>query len=200
MRTESAVPSLLLVAVALLQAAIARAQVDEEWLRTWQEAQKHRPPVLDSVGRIAPSGEPGTPLVLEGQVVEPDGATPAAAVMVFAYHTDRDGLYSRPGEERWCFRGWVRTDEEGRFRLRTIRPAPYPSRSEPAHVHVTLESPLHGRQWTRSILFADDPLVSAEARRRSAAAGRFGNVREVTMRDGVAHVRAFFKLKSVPDF
>jgi hypothetical protein len=52
----------------------------------------------------------------------------------------------------------------------------------------------------RPLLFADDLLVSAEARERSTAAGRFGNVREVTMRGGVAHVRVVFRLKSAPDF
>jgi len=198
LRIEAALLALVLVVV---PAPRARARVDQGWLRQWQEAQRYRPPVLESEGRIAPGDEPGTPLIVDGQVFEPDGATPAVDVVVFAYHTDRDGLYSRPGEPgAWRLRGWVRTDETGRFRFHTVRPAPYPDRSDPAHIHVTFDSPLFGRQWTRSVLFADDPLVSAGDGAESAAAGRFGNVCEVHMRDGVSRVQILFRLKTSADF
>jgi protocatechuate 3,4-dioxygenase beta subunit len=178
------------------------ARVDQEWLRMWEEAQKHRPATLTSAARIAPHGEPGTPLVIEGRVFGPDGSTPAPDVIVFAYHTDRDGIYSGPGKPGapWRLQGWARTDSGGRFELRTIRPAPYPDRDVPAHVHVTLESPVLGRQWTPSLRFADDPLVSAGERARSAAASRFGHVCAVRSEDGVEHVEFLVKLKDTPDF
>ena len=168
----------------------------------WREAQTHRPAALDSTARIAPVDEPGTPLVVEGRVLEPDGATPAPDVVVFAYQTDRDGVYFGPGKPGapWRLQGWARTDGKGRFELRTIRPGPYPGRRVPAHIHLTLESPAHGRQWTPSVLFADDPLVSPAEREKSAAAGRLGRVREVRTEEGVAHVEVVFELKTAPDF
>src|SRR4051812_22825989 len=43
--------------------------------------------------RIAPADEPGERLVIHGKVYEADGRTPAAGVVVYAYHTDAKGLY-----------------------------------------------------------------------------------------------------------
>jgi protocatechuate 3,4-dioxygenase beta subunit len=140
--------------------------------------------------------------VVHGQVLSPDGKTPAAGIVVFAYQTDRDGIYfseERPGSP-WRLQGWARTDEKGRFELRTIRPGPYPDRGVPAHIHLTLDSPVYGRQWTPSVLFADDPLVTSGQKAHSAAAGRLGRVRDVRVVEGVAHVEVFLKLESAPDF
>jgi hypothetical protein len=192
----------LALGLTTMLASVAPGQVDPQWLRLWEEAQRHRPAGVDSTARLAPPDEPGTPLIVHGQVFSPHGKAPAPGVVVFAYQTDRDGLYFRDGKpgSPWRLQGWARTDEEGRFELRTIRPGPYPDRRVPAHIHLTLTSPVYGRQWTPSLLFADDPLVTPEERERSASAGRFGRVRKVGMREGVAHVEVFLKLKSGPDF
>src|SRR5258707_1174520 len=37
---------------------------------------------------IAPESEPGSRMVVSGQVFRPDGVTPAAGVIMYAYHTD----------------------------------------------------------------------------------------------------------------
>jgi Dioxygenase len=194
-----ALPGLALVAALV---PVTRAQVDPDWLRMWREAQTHRPSTLGPSGRIAPAGEPGTPLVVAGQVFDPSGTRPAANVVVFAYQTDRDGIYFGPGKpgRPWRLQGWTKTGEDGRFEFRTVRPGPYPHRHQPAHIHIALESPVYGRQWTDSLLFADDPLVSADERARSAAAGRFGHVCDLRIEDGVAHVRISIRLKDAPDF
>jgi len=194
--------ALPVLTVAMALAPPAHARVDEDWLRMWRVAQRHRPRVLASTGRIAPRDEPGTPLVVEGRVFGPDGTTPASHVVVFAYHADREGIYFGPGEPGapWRLQGWAETDESGRFELRTIRPGPYPDRSEPAHVHVTLESPEYGSQWTPSLRFADDPLVTREEKARSEAVRPFGHVGKVRIEDGVAHVRLLVRLKFKPDF
>jgi protocatechuate 3,4-dioxygenase, beta subunit len=198
----SRLPLALALATIVATVGSTAPQVDQDWLREWREVQADRPATPGSTARIAPAGEPGTPLVIHGRVFQPDGKTPAPNVVVFAYHTDRDGLYVPPGRPRatWRLRGWARTDGEGRFEFRTIRPGVYPSRSESAHVHVTLESPDYGRQWTSSLRFADDALVDVSERRQSASAGRFGPVRDVTMRDGVAYVDFFVRLKTKADF
>ncbi len=167
----------------------------------WQRAQAERPADLGPVGRIASPDEPGVPLVVKGRVFAPDGTTPAAGVIVFAYQTGRDGLYfdtSRP-QRIWRLHGWAETDADGRFELHTIRPGPYPGRHEPAHIHFSFESATWGRQWAPSLRFADDPLLS-EREKAESATGRFGNVRRVHMEHGVAQVSFFVKLKPRPDF
>ncbi|MGH9382517.1 MAG: hypothetical protein ACRD2Z_18210 [Thermoanaerobaculia bacterium] len=193
-------PTALLVATLLAPAT--GAQVDPEWLRMWTEAQTHRPADLDSTGRIAPEGEPGTPLVIHGRVVAPDGRTPVPGVTVFAYQTDEAGVYfgpDKPGRP-WRLQGWVVTDATGRFELRTIRPGAYPGRRIPAHVHLSVETPEHGRQWTEELRFADDPMVTTQERRRAADRGRLGGVRPVRRVDGVHHVSFAIRLKPEGDF
>lgn len=186
----------------ILLASGANAQVDSRWLEMWNEAQAHRPAPLDATGRIAPADELGTPLVIHGRVVAPDGRTTVPGATVFAYQTDEDGIYSGPGKPGtpWRLQGWVVTDEEGRFELRTVRPGSYPGQRVPAHVHLTVETRDHGRQWTEELQFADDPLLDAEQRRRAAKPDRFGGIRPVRTIDGVQHVDFTIRLKPDGDF
>ena len=182
--------------------ATPRAQVDQGWLRMWQEAQTHRPAVLATTGRLAGVAQPGAPLVLRGHLVKPDGRTPAAGAIVFGYQTDRDGIYynaERPGQP-WRLQGWARTNDDGSFEFRTVRPGPYPGGQIPAHIHLSVETREFGRQWTDEIRFDDDAFVTADERARSRAAGAFGPVRPVTVREGVQYVDVTIRLKARADF
>lgn len=128
---------------------------------------------------LAPRGERGKPLIVDGRVYRPDGRTPAAGVLVYAYQTGADGLYNKPGSRAVRIRGWMTTDQEGRFRFETIRPGAYPGARVPAHIHVQCWSREFPPQWTPDILFEDDPLISARERRESAALGDFLNLHRV---------------------
>ncbi|MFG0256670.1 MAG: intradiol ring-cleavage dioxygenase [Phycisphaerales bacterium JB043] len=135
--------------------------------------------------QIADDDEPGERIVLRGVVYETDGVTPASGVLLYAYHTDITGVYRMDGDEtgngrrHGALRGWLRTDEDGRYEIRTIRPASYPGRTESAHVHVSL-MPLGGEEhWIDSFLFEGDPLISERERRASERAGRFGGIVEL---------------------
>ncbi|HEX8780802.1 MAG TPA: dioxygenase, partial [Nocardioides sp.] len=70
--------------------------------------------------------EQGTPLVLAGQVRDVDG-TPLGGAEVDIWHADSDGYYSgfAPHVPDGNLRGLVVTDDEGRFEISTIQPAPY---------------------------------------------------------------------------
>lgn len=178
------------------------AQADPAWLKSWNEAEQQRPVTLSSRGRIATEDEPGIPLVIHGRVVTPNG-TSARRVVVHAYHRDRDGFDFGSGDNTlttWRLQGWVVTDTEGRFEFRTIRPAPDHLGRDGAHIHITLESVDFGRQWAPTVFFADDPLVSADQRRRSIEAAEFGWVRDVRTTDGVQHVDVSIRLKEKADF
>lgn len=194
--------SAFLVFGSLLTAGESFGQVDPAWLKSWNEAQETRPANIESLGRIALEDEPGIPLTIHGWILRPDGE-PANDVVVHAYHRDSDGFDFGPNDNSvttWRLQGWVRTDAEGRFEFRTIRPAPDYLGREGAHIHFTLESNKFGRQWAPKVFFADDPLVTAEQRRRSKDAGDFHWVLDVWEINGVQHVDAMIQLKEEADF
>jgi len=104
--------------------------------------------------------EPGTPLRFQGQVKAVDG-TPLSGALVDIWHADDLGFYSQfaPGLPDWLFRGRVVTDEEGRFAIQTMQPAPYQIPTDgscgaliaaagwhawrPAHIHLKASAPDH---------------------------------------------------------
>jgi protocatechuate 3,4-dioxygenase beta subunit len=129
--------------------------------------------------RMAPEGEPGEEMTVSGTVYGPDGRTPAAGVLVYAYHTDATGYYTpAPGAtgnglRHGRLRGWMRTNAEGRYEFRSIRPAPYPNRVDPAHVHMTVSGPGYPEYWIDSIWFEGDPRITPEISARQLS-GRGG--------------------------
>lgn len=194
--------SALLVAVAGLTANQGWGQADPAWLRSWNEAQQDRPTNLESIGRIASDSEPGIPLVIHGRVFGSDD-NPADGVVVHAYHRDSDGFDFGANDNSlttWRLQGWVKTDAEGRFEFRTIRPAPDHLGREGAHIHFTLESGDFGRQWAPKVFFSDDPLVTETQRRRSEDAGEFAWILPVKVTDGVQHVDVKIRLREEADF
>lgn len=153
-----------------------------------------------ATGRIAPPGEPGEPMQIHGTVYAADGVTPAAGVVLYAYHTDLHGLYRAPGAASPPrLRAWFKTDANGRYSYRTIRPAAYPEGKWAAHVHTQLWSDRVPAQWGSTLLFADDPLLTPAERRESAALGRFANIRPITRTDGVWRATHDLRLKTTGD-
>ena len=140
---------MLVTLVALGAAASTSFAQDVEYIRAMDRAQKERPAQLTSSARIAPPAEPGSPLTVRGQVLDIDGA-PAAGAVIFAYHTDRAGLYDVEGKgpHSWRLRGWAKADGEGRFTFETIRPGAYPNSNIPPHLHFTAFLPSGDRYYT----------------------------------------------------
>jgi protocatechuate 3,4-dioxygenase beta subunit len=136
---------------------------------------------LPSVLTIAGPGEPGERLVVHGRVLAADGRTPLPGVRVFVYHTDAEGRYTRderndPNEAR--LNGWLRTDAEGRYEVRTIRPAHYPNGTVPAHVHYRVQAPGGGEERFE-LRFLDDPLLGADEIAEAVRDGDFAEARPV---------------------
>ena len=93
--------------------------------------------------------EPGSKaekLVLTGVVRSAD-CKPLARVTLDFWQADDKGAYDNAG---YRYRGVVRTDAGGRYRLETILPPPYMGR--PRHIHVKVQRP-GGRVLTTQLYF-----------------------------------------------
>jgi len=108
-------------------------------------------------------------MIISGTVFQPDGKTLAPNVLIYFYHTDSNGYYGRGnGEVRHGhFRGWMLTDKQGRYEFSTIKPAPYPNRTEAAHIHMTLTGKNFKEDSIDSILFEGDKFITAQERNPS---------------------------------
>ena len=131
------------------------------------------PEKLNSVLKLASDNEPGSRILIRGQFFKKDGKTPYPDVLIYAYQTDQTGRYTKKGGEtgilRWHGRlhAWARTDAEGWYSIQSIRPAAYPGRTTPAHIHAVVWEPGDGQEpyYIRDFLFAGDPLLSPAERK-----------------------------------
>lgn len=115
------------------------------------------PEQLSAQSRIAPLGELGEPLIIQGVVRDRSGM-PVKGIVVYAYQTNRDGIYPPDSSPPGILRGWARTDVDGGYRFDTIRPGPYPDDDIPAHVHLHIIEPGKVTYIIDDIIFSDDPL------------------------------------------
>lgn len=118
---------------------------------------------------ISPQNEPGDALQVSGTVYGPDGKTPIAGATVYVYHTDIHGNYShdsRSGSSNPRIKGTMRTNAEGQYAYRSIKPGPYPDSRVPAHIHYLVSAPGY-QQKVFEIVFDDDPFVTADIRARA---------------------------------
>lgn len=117
--------------------------------------------------------EPGTPLVWTGGVTSTDGS-PIPGAVVEVWHADAEGLYSQyaPGLPEWNLRGTFTADDQGKFHITTVQPAPYQIPTDgacgkliaaadwhawrPAHLHVKVSAPGH-ELLTAQLYFPGDP-------------------------------------------
>ncbi len=105
-------------------------------------------------------------LKITGTVYKKDGKTPAENVIIYIYHTDRNGIYKSKGNEKgWAkrhgyIRGWVKTGTDGTYTFYTFRPAAYPDRDEPEHIHLTVKEHDKNEYYIEDILFTSDPKLT----------------------------------------
>ncbi|MFI6698660.1 catechol 1,2-dioxygenase [Streptomyces sp. NPDC050509] len=110
--------------------------------------------------------EPGTPLLFRGQVTSADGG-PLPGALLEMWQADDDGLYAQfaPGIPEWNLRGTIVADDQGRFAVTTIQPAPYQIPTDgscgkliaaagwhpwrPAHLHLKVSARGHDTLTTQ---------------------------------------------------
>jgi protocatechuate 3,4-dioxygenase beta subunit len=111
---------------------------------------------------VTSAKEPGEPLIISGTIYHPDGK-PASGVVLFIYHTDATGYYNEKDDASHPrLKGWMKTGGDGRYEFRTIKPAPYPHRTTPAHIHAHVYGPDYSERSIDDYWFEGDPFINAK--------------------------------------
>jgi protocatechuate 3,4-dioxygenase beta subunit len=160
------------------------------------------PRALSSQTRIAGEDEPGEPLIVYGNVLAPNGQTRAESVTAYAYNTDSAGYYGENhAEYPPRLYGWMKTDADGRFELRTIRPGSYPGMHVPAHIHFSLWGAGYPLQWVDELRFEGDHYITPAMRSEDANKEPFRTIqRLVRGDDGVLRCSYNIRLQSRSNF
>ncbi len=123
-------------------------------------------------------GSPGDASEVRGRVLALDG-TPIQGAVLDVWQTAANGFYSTqdPHQDRFNLRGRFRTDAQGNFAFRTIKPVTYPVPTDgpvgrilnamgrhphrPAHIHFIVSAP--GYETVATHLFAEgDPYLDSD--------------------------------------
>jgi protocatechuate 3,4-dioxygenase beta subunit len=123
------------------------------------------PSHISKVMTIASDNEEGARIIIKGKMLNADSNEPYRNAVVYAYHTDNNGYYSKSGNEtgvqKWHghLHGWCRTDSAGEFEIHTIKPSPYPDNTIPAHIHSAVKLTNNTAFYINDFVFSDDRLV-----------------------------------------
>ncbi len=145
---------------------------------------------LNEVDTLPDFNETGPKIGISGIIYKADGKTPAPGIVLYIYHTDQKGNYSKKGGEKgWAkrhgyIRGWIKTNEKGEYQFYTLVPASYPNSNNPKHIHPTIKEPGFSEYWIEEFVFDDDPLLPDSERNRAEPVGGNGVLKTI-MKDGM---------------
>ena len=135
-------------------------------------------PELPAGGNIAPRDTKGTPTIVSGRVLTLDGR-PVAGACLDVWQADSSGLYDSQYAEtdELHLRGQFKTDADGRFLIRTVRPVYYAIPTDgpvgrmltatnrhpwrPAHIHFVVSAEGYDPVTTH-IFDAGDPYLESD--------------------------------------
>lgn len=155
---------------------------------------------------LADSTEPGEPIEISGTIFKADGKTPAAGVILYVHHTNAKGEYEPAENQKVAIlhgklRGWMKTNERGEYKFRSIKPAAYPGRTEPAHIHPIIKEPDKNEYYLDDYLFDDDPLLTAAKRAKQEFRGGPGIIKLTKNQNGIWIGRRDIILgKNIPNY
>lgn len=142
------------------------------------------PTNIQSVDTSAGWIETGQKLLVTGTVFKLDGKMPASNVVIYYWQTDNNGYYSQKqgmdekAKRHGYIRGWIKTDEKGKYALYTIKPAPYPNENIPAHIHTSIKEPnIDNEYYIDEFVFDDDKFLTSEKRKALENRGGSGILR-----------------------
>ena len=148
------------------------------------------PKNIKSIDTSSGWNEKGQKLLITGTVYKLGGKIPAPNVIIYYWQTDSNGYYSPKDEmdeqakRHGHIRGWVKSDENGKYSIYTIRPAPYPNDDMPAHIHISIKEPnIKDEYYIDEFVFDDDILLTGKKRKALENRGGSGVLRVLIDKD-----------------
>lgn len=131
-------------------------------------------------------------LIVTGRVFKLDGKTPASDAIIYYWHTDDNGLYSSYDTvtkvlPHGKIRGWVKSDGNGFYKVKTSRPAAYPNDTNPEHIHLSIKEPSIDNEYFADLFFDDDPLY-LNYKKKHGRADRAGSESLRVLLDGEVQI------------
>jgi protocatechuate 3,4-dioxygenase, beta subunit len=161
---------------------------------------------LTTWGRGAPLGEK---MVLVGRVLDEDGR-PVRRALIEVWQANASGRYPHPVDDHdapldpnFLGKGQVVTDDEGRYRIVTVKPGAYPWQNHrfawrPAHIHLSLFGNTHAQRLITQMFFPGDPLLALDPIFNSVPeAGRPRLVADLDLEHGVEGVALGYRFDVV---
>ena len=163
---------------------------------------------LNAVDTLPDFNEAGPKMEVSGTIFKADGKTPARDVILYIYHTDQQGEYSNKssnvqgwGRRHGYIRGWIKTGADGKYTFYTLRPAAYPGRQNPEHIHPVIKEPGYAPYWIDEYLFEDDPILTTKEKSNQQQRGGKGLLMPTRDKNGMQIVKRDIILgKNVPGY
>ncbi len=134
--------------------------------------------------KIVSDQEPGDPLIVSGTIYSPDGKQALPGITLYVYQTDATGRYSTSGSggnnRDTRIHGVMKTNAQGRYEFRTIKPGSYPNTRNEAHIHAYVSGPGYPEYGIDEYLFADDPFLRDVDKEKARSPGSFSPVLSLT--------------------
>lgn len=168
-------------------------------------ARERDPAALTWRAAMAGPDEPGERMIILGRTLSADTGEPVPNVVIYAYQTNAEGLYANgTPETEWSrrhgrLRAWVRTGDDGRYRFDTIKPAPYPNTTLPAHVHLTVLEASYPPYYIDDIVFDGEVGVTPAYRAAQEFRGGGAIITPTRSDSGVLTVTRDIRLERHPD-
>jgi protocatechuate 3,4-dioxygenase, beta subunit len=125
---------------------------------------------LTTWGKSAPLGEK---MVLVGRVLDEDGR-PVRRSLIEVWQANASGKYPHPVDDHeapldpnFLGKGQLLTNDEGRYRIVTVKPGAYPWGNHafgwrPAHIHLSLFGNAYAQRLITQMFFPGDPLLAID--------------------------------------
>lgn len=144
--------------------------------------------------QLSPASEPGERMAISGRCLSWQAGQPVTGVIVYACHTDAAGIYDGgpAGTRHARLRGWMRTAEHSVYAFTSTKPAPYPDRTMPAHIHLIVLEPGRQPYWIDDIVVDGGSKVDAAyriAQRNRSGSGIIPLKRQSGVWTGVRDIR-----------